>query len=171
MSGATPTTLIGQTLASPAGPLGVIAGSDGVVRAAGLRPLADVGLSLPGGWEWEPGRVATAIIEAVEAYTAGRLEALGQVPVSQPGTPFSQRVWSAVRAVPPGETVSYGEIAALAGRPRAARAAGSACGRNRVGLFVPCHRVVLATGAVASAGFGAGVKEALLRHEGVPSDP
>ena len=61
-------------------------------------------------------------------------------------TPFQHALVDAARAVPRGETVTYGELAALAGRPNAARAAGTFCAQNRFGLVVPCHRVVAAAG-------------------------
>jgi len=73
----------------------------------------------------------------------------------------------ALRAVPRGEVVTYGELAELAGAPRAARAAGSFCARNRLGLFVPCHRVVGASGLGSYGSFGLAYKRRLLELEGV----
>jgi methylated-DNA-[protein]-cysteine S-methyltransferase len=81
-------------------------------------------------------------------------------------TSFFDRCAAALRAVPRGEAVSYGELAALAGAPNAARAAGSFCARNRLGLFVPCHRVVGATGLGSYGSFGIEYKRRLLRLEG-----
>ncbi|MBN2176550.1 MAG: methylated-DNA--[protein]-cysteine S-methyltransferase [Demequinaceae bacterium] len=81
-----------------------------------------------------------------------------------------QRVWLAMRGIPAGEVVTYGELAVLAGNPRAARAAGHACARNVVGIFVPCHRVVSTTGL---GGYGLGgndLKRRLLQYEGVDVD-
>ena len=72
-----------------------------------------------------------------------------------------------LRAVPRGEVVTYGELAALAGHPRAARAAGTFCAQNRLGVFVPCHRVV-ASGGIGSFGdLGVGYKRRMLALEGV----
>jgi methylated-DNA-[protein]-cysteine S-methyltransferase len=73
----------------------------------------------------------------------------------------------ALRSVPWGEVVSYGELAALAGRPRAARAAGALCADNRFALIVPCHRVVAATGIGGYGTAGVAVKRRLLQLEGV----
>jgi methylated-DNA-[protein]-cysteine S-methyltransferase len=72
-----------------------------------------------------------------------------------------------LRAVPRGEVVTYGELAALAGRPGAARAAGTFCARNRFGILVPCHRVVGADGIGGYGDLGVDYKRRLLRLEGV----
>ncbi|HZT16658.1 MAG TPA: methylated-DNA--[protein]-cysteine S-methyltransferase [Gaiellaceae bacterium] len=73
----------------------------------------------------------------------------------------------ALRAVPRGEVVTYGELAALAGRPGAARAAGTFCARNRLGVFVPCHRVVAAGGIGTFGDLGVAYKRRMLALEGV----
>jgi methylated-DNA-[protein]-cysteine S-methyltransferase len=82
-------------------------------------------------------------------------------------TSFQRDLAAALRAVPWGEVVSYGELAALAGRPGAARAAGSFCAGNCFALFVPCHRVVAADGIGGYGDSGVGVKRRLLALEGV----
>ncbi len=82
-------------------------------------------------------------------------------------TAFQQELAAALRAVPWGETVSYGELAALAGRPGAARAAGSFCAENRFALIVPCHRVVASDGIGGYGPSGVGLKRRLLALEGV----
>ena len=69
-----------------------------------------------------------------------------QVPLKLEGTPFTRRIYEVVRRIPAGETLSYGEVADAAGRPGAARAVGSAMAKNPVCLFIPCHRVVGASG-------------------------
>ena len=76
---------------------------------------------------------------------------LRQFPVWQEGTALQQQIWAAVREVPAGETATYGEIALEVGRPRAARAVGTACARSLTTPFTPCHRIVSATGI---GGFG-----------------
>lgn len=82
--------------------------------------------------------------------------------------PFQRGVLEALhRGVPRGEVVTYGQLAALAGRPRAARAAGTACARNPVPLIVPCHRVVPSGGGVGFYGGGSEYKRTLLALEGV----
>lgn len=81
------------------------------------------------------------------------------------GTEFQQKVWRALRAIPYGETRTYGEIAAAVGNPKAARAVGMANHENRVLIAVPCHRVIGADGSLAGYGSGLDMKEALLRLE------
>ena len=76
---------------------------------------------------------------------------LTTIPVQQDGSELQQEIWEAVRAIPSGETATYGEVALDVGRPRAARAVGTACARNLTTPFTPCHRVVSAGGI---GGFG-----------------
>jgi O-6-methylguanine DNA methyltransferase len=82
-------------------------------------------------------------------------------------TPFQRALTEALRAVPRGEVVSYGELAALAGRPDAPRAAGALCAANRFAFVVPCHRVVAAHGIGGYGSAGVEVKRRLLALEGV----
>lgn len=81
------------------------------------------------------------------------------------GTPWQQTVWAAVRAIPFGETRTYGEIAAGLGRPRAARAMGRANATNPLPIVVPCHRVVGANGSLTGYAGGLHIKQRLLEHE------
>jgi O-6-methylguanine DNA methyltransferase len=100
---------------------------------------------------------------------------LGGVPTRYDGipidldwaTPLQHELAAAARAIPWGEVVSYGELAALAGRPRAARAAGSFCADNRFSLIIPCHRVVAANGIGGYGVAGPALKRRLLALEGV----
>lgn len=82
-------------------------------------------------------------------------------------TPLQRAIVDALRAVPRGEVVSYGDLAALAGRPRAPRAAGAVCAQNRFAFIVPCHRVVSANGIGGYGSTGIDVKHRLLALEGV----
>ena len=103
------------------------------------------------------------------SYFAGRRVSFDEVQLDLEWfTPFQRAVADALRRVPYGETVTYGELAALAGAPGAARAAGTFCARNRLGLFVPCHRVVGAGGLGSYGSLGLEYKKRLLRLEGVP---
>jgi len=81
------------------------------------------------------------------------------------GTPFQRSVWEALTTIPYGETRSYGEIAATVGRPRAARAVGSANNKNPIAIIVPCHRVVGSSGKLVGFAGGLDVKQALLDLE------
>jgi len=105
------------------------------------------------------------ILCALRAYADGDLPALDEIPVTQPGGEFHTAVRDAMRRIPPGRTVSYSELAAMAGRPAAARAAAGACARNRVAVVVPCHRVIRGDGGLGGYAFGLEVKQALLDFE------
>ena len=87
------------------------------------------------------------------------------MPLRMAGTPFQHLVWEGLRAIPYGETVSYAELARRIGRPGASRAVGSANGRNRFSIVVPCHRVIAADGTLGGYGGGLDRKEWLLQHE------
>jgi O-6-methylguanine DNA methyltransferase len=105
----------------------------------------------------------------LDAYLCGALRTF-ETPLDLRGTPFQRRVWAKVARVPYGATTSYGEIAARIGRPRAARAVGAANGANPLPLFVPCHRVVGADGALRGYGGGLKIKAALLQLESGAAD-
>ncbi len=110
---------------------------------------------------------ATEVVQLLQAYFAGEHVSLEEVPVDlEYETPFLSRCAVALRAVRRGEVVTYGELAALAGAPGAARAAGGFCARSRLSLFVPCHRVVSAGGLGSYGSYGTGYKRRLLALEG-----
>ncbi len=88
-----------------------------------------------------------------------------ELPVDVRGTAFQQRVWQELRRIPLGETRSYREVAEAVGAPGAARAVGSACGKNPVGIVVPCHRVIAADGGLGGYAWGLDVKRVLLDRE------
>jgi methylated-DNA-[protein]-cysteine S-methyltransferase len=108
------------------------------------------------------------VADLVQAYLAGDDVDLNAVPVDlEYETPFLRRCAEALRSIPRGETVTYGELAALAGAPGAARAAGTFCARNRHSIFVPCHRVVGAGGLGGYGSFGLDYKRRLLALDGI----
>lgn len=88
------------------------------------------------------------------------------IPLDVQGTAFQEAVWEQLRAIPPGETRSYGEIAAAIGKPGAVRAAGSANGANHVAVLIPCHRVVRSDGSIGGYAYGKEIKRELLKREG-----
>jgi methylated-DNA-[protein]-cysteine S-methyltransferase len=106
------------------------------------------------------------LIKPITGYFDGDLQALDAIPVHQPGAPSRQRLWAALRAVPPGRTVSYTQLAAQAGCPRAPRAAGAACALNLIAPVVPCHRALRMDGSLGGYYYGLDRKTWLLRHEG-----
>ncbi len=99
------------------------------------------------------------------AYFEGDLGAFDGIACDGGGTPFQRRVWDALRRIAPGETTTYGALAAKLGRPGAARAVGLACGRNPIAIAVPCHRVVGADGRLTGYAGGLERKRWLLDHE------
>lgn len=107
---------------------------------------------------------------ALTAYFDGDVRAMDTLPVLQPGGAFRQAAWKVMRDVPPGETITYAELATRAGSPLAARAAGSACAKNLIAPVVPCHRIVRGADAPAARrlggyAYGLSRKEWLLAHE------
>jgi len=91
---------------------------------------------------------------------------LSDIPLDVAGTAFQHRVWDELRRIPPGETRSYGQLAATLGQPGASRAVGGANGANPVAVLVPCHRVVAADGTLGGYAYGLTIKQELLRREG-----
>lgn len=150
------------TQATPIGDLGVVAVGGTVVRVA--LPGADLDPG-PGARPGRDERIAAQLDE----YFAGRRTRF-DVPVALDAVPgeFRRRVLATLAAgVGHGETVTYGELAAMAGRPGASRAVGGAMAANPVPILVPCHRVVAAGGRIGGYGGGLGTKRALLALEGV----
>ncbi|WP_181064340.1 methylated-DNA--[protein]-cysteine S-methyltransferase [Pseudoclavibacter sp. AY1F1] len=114
-----------------------------------VRPLAD----------------ADPALAAVRAYDNGDPALLETIDIHQDGTELRRAMWKAARLVEPGTLASYGDVAAIAGHPRAARAAASACGACLVGLFVPVHRIVRSSGKLAGHADDIAVRQALIDHE------
>jgi methylated-DNA-[protein]-cysteine S-methyltransferase len=145
------------TLDSPIGPLGLVASETGLravlfhghrVRPEGRSPIL--------------GETACQL----DAYFDGELETF-DLPLELHGTDFQRRCWLALRSIPIGQTVSYGEQARRLGfGPDAARAVGAANGRNPIPIVLPCHRVIGADGSLTGFGGGLHVKRFLLEHEG-----
>jgi methylated-DNA-[protein]-cysteine S-methyltransferase len=134
----------------------------GAVVASSFRPSGDATGSAA-----EAHPMLAQVAAAVAAWDSGEdLAAIGRIPVALPHGGFRNRAWAALREVPAGATVSYAGLAALAGNAAAARAAGTACAKNPVAPFVPCHRVVSAGGDLGGYGYGTAMKRAMLDHEG-----
>jgi methylated-DNA-[protein]-cysteine S-methyltransferase len=114
------------------------------------------------------GSKAQTLVQRIQAYFAGEPARFDDVDLELEGwTPFQLAVLRALRRIPYGEVVSYGDLARLAGHPRAQRAAGTFCANNRFGLIVPCHRVVSADGLGSYGSLGVDYKQRLLSLEGV----
>lgn len=173
-----PAPLLVSTLDTPDGPFTLVEDEDGTVRASGWtgdvpallsRARIPTGRAIvtsaapPAGSGTSPGA------GAVRAFYEGDPGPALRVPVTQTGTEFQLAVWAGLRRIPVGTTLTYGELATATGRPRAVRAVGAACGRNAVALFVPCHRVVGAGGALTGFAWGVDLKRHLLELEGALS--
>ena len=169
-------------MSTPIGPLELVAGPAGlravlwpgedgsrVARAVGSVALPDSsGRDQGPGGESSDVAVADAHLDAAEAqlaeYFAGTRRTF-DLDLDPAGTDFQLRAWKALRRIPYGQTISYGEQAAELGDPGAARAVGAANGRNPLSIVVPCHRVVAASGALTGFAGGLDTKAWLLDHE------
>lgn len=154
------TTLRARTVPSPLGPI-TLAGDDVLTYLT-----MDHQAHAPDRSSWPEDRSAFAEAAAqLRAYFAGELREF-DVEMRLEGTEFQLEVWSALRAIPYGETRSYGWLAEQVGRPGASRAVGAANGRNPIGIIVPCHRVIGADGSLTGYGGGLERKRLLLELEG-----
>lgn len=149
--------------------------------------LADAGVVLAAGWTADPEAILdrlrpaerpadVAVVEAsdpdvagpaaaVRAYYDGDLDAVHAVEVRQFGSAWRHSGWERLRAITPGEPLSYARFAAELGNPSAVRAAASICATNAPALFVPCHRVLRGDGSLGGFAWGVDVKRSLLARE------
>jgi AraC family transcriptional regulator of adaptative response/methylated-DNA-[protein]-cysteine methyltransferase len=146
------------------GPMLVAATEKGICRLSFSEGPEALAARFPQA-EVKPGDDAFAalcdeVIAAVEQPGRAR-----NLPLDVQGTAFQEAVWRQLHAIPPGETRSYGEIAAALGKPGASRAVGQANGANPVAVLTPCHRVVAADGSLGGYAWGEAIKRELLRRE------
>ena len=163
--------LLEDKIATPLGPLWVIADEQFNLRAVEGEEYSNrmvelltihyrtgderIGASNPGG-----------LSEKLANYFEGDLSIIDTLPTATAGTPFQREVWQALRAIPCGQVMHYGQLAEELGRAGAARAVGAANGSNPVSIVVPCHRVIGRNGTMTGYAGGVQRKEWLLRHEG-----
>ncbi|MCW3836519.1 bifunctional DNA-binding transcriptional regulator/O6-methylguanine-DNA methyltransferase Ada [Sphingomonas canadensis] len=151
------------------GPLLIAATGKGLCRVAFDEDAIQLARRFPAA-EIEQGGAALA---ELAARVVAEVEAPGRhadLPLDVQGTAFQEAVWQALRAIPPGETRSYAQLAAEAGNPRAVRAAGTACGANHVAIVIPCHRAQRADGSMGGYAYGIDRKLVLRRREGVEEE-
>ncbi len=170
MRNAQPETLTLDRVSTPVGEVLLVTDGEGAVRALDFADYEDrmtrlLARHAPGA-SLTAGRAPERVRAAVERYFGGDLRALDGLPVTTGGTDFQRSVWKALRAIPAGETRTYGQLAAAIGSPKAVRAVGLANGRNPVALIVPCHRVIGANGTLTGYAGGLERKRWLLQHEG-----
>jgi len=108
-----------------------------------------------------------ALVTALSGYFKGDLDRLSGITWRVAGTPFQQKVWSALPGIPAGQTMSYGAMAAQLQSPRAMRAVGHANGANPISVVLPCHRLIGSDGKLVKYGGGLSRKRWLLQHERV----
>jgi len=159
-----PLTLV----ASPSGLRAVLWSVDDATRVPGVALDEMPSRSDDAPPRSEPPRSEGAIIEQaaeeLDEYFEGARRSF-DVPLDPVGTAFQRRAWAALRTIPYGETVTYGEQAERLGDRRKARAVGAANGRNPISIIVPCHRVVGSNGSLTGFAGGLDVKAWLLDHE------
>jgi methylated-DNA-[protein]-cysteine S-methyltransferase len=154
-----------STVDTPIGPFTVVADDDAVLASGWTAAVERLLCLVPPLPAPEPRADLGAITKAVLAYHDGDLAAIDGFAVRQSSGAFLTAAWAALRAVPAGEPVTYTELADLAGRPAAVRAAAQACARNAAALFIPCHRVIRTDGTLGGFRWGLPVKRWLLAHE------
>jgi methylated-DNA-[protein]-cysteine S-methyltransferase len=158
-------------LPTPIGELHIVCDNDGALRATfwtdreeNLRRALER-IYAPLHIEMEPEQNPHGLADALADYFAGDVCAIDGLAVNTAGTPFQREVWQALREIPCGTTISYGELARRIGRPAAVRAVGLANGANPIGVVVPCHRVIGSNGSLTGYGGGIERKRWLLDHE------
>jgi methylated-DNA-[protein]-cysteine S-methyltransferase len=156
--------LFADSFSTPFGPFSAAFNPEGALVATAFGDLAAVQKRYGSCDVTLDRQVGRNVREQVLAYCAGdRIDFT--VPLAARGTAFQNRVWSALREIPLGETRSYGQLAAMLGSPAASRAVGRANATNPICLIVPCHRVIGSDGSLTGFAFGEQLKQRLLDHE------
>jgi methylated-DNA-[protein]-cysteine S-methyltransferase len=157
-------------MATPIGEALIVTDPDGILRALDWADRESDMLRLLrlhyGPLVPEPGAAPADLKRRIRHYLGGDLAGLAAIEWRAAGTPFQRAVWAALTAIAPGQTMTYGGLAARLGHPTAVRAVGRANGSNPVSLVVPCHRVIGADGSLTGYGGGVERKAWLLVHEG-----
>lgn len=152
---------------SPIGPLTLVAEDGRLSQLLMEDPVH--GRELPPGATWDD-EGFTEVRAQLDSYFAGERRAF-DLPLAPVGTAFQREVWTALRAIPFGTTVSYAALAARVGRPKASRAVGTANGHNPLAIIVPCHRVIASDGGLGGYNYGLDRKRFLLALEGAHLRP
>jgi methylated-DNA-[protein]-cysteine S-methyltransferase len=153
--------IIPTAIDSPVGGLLLWSNGESLRQIDFLAEGDSVTFSTPGR---ENGAFLDDVIHQLNAYFAGDLQSF-DLPLAPRGTPFQLGVWKRLCEIPYGETITYGELAALMGNPKAARAVGLANGSNPIPIIIPCHRVIGSSGKLVGYGGGLPRKEKLLSLE------
>jgi methylated-DNA-[protein]-cysteine S-methyltransferase len=171
MNAKPPETFGLDRLQTPIGTALLVTDADGVLRALDWKEyeprMKDLLRLQCGAVTLKDARSPSALRSALSAYFKGDLDRLKEIKWRVGGTPFQQKVWAALPRIPVGTTMSYGALAAKLDVPKAVRAVGHANGSNPIGVVVPCHRLIGASGSLVKYGGGLERKRWLLKHEGV----
>lgn len=164
-------TFLLERVPTPLGEMLVVTDEQGLLRAldwhdheARMREL--MRRQYPG----EPAQLRdtahpSSVTQAMQAYFDGDIAVIHRLEVVTGGTEFQRQVWTALRGIPDGETISYGELARRIGKPAAVRAVGLANGANPISIVLPCHRVIGSNRSLTGYGGGLARKQWLLQHE------
>lgn len=172
-----PLTFLMDSLATPIGQLIYVCDREGALRMVDWSDHETRALRLLGihygkrGYALAKQRDPFGLTTRLAAYFAGETSVIDGIPTATAGTPFQREVWRALRTIPAGVTISYGQLAHRVGRPAAVRAVGLANGSNPIGVVVPCHRVIGANGSLTGYGGGLHRKQWLLAHERAHATP
>ena len=167
----TPLTFLSDSLDTPIGHLIYVCDQQGSLRMVDWSDYEARALRLLGihygkdGFAFTRQRDPFGLTTRLASYFAGDIAAIDDIPTATAGTTFQREVWRALRNIPAGTTISYGELARRIDRRNAVRAVGLANGSNPVSIVVPCHRVIGANGSLTGYGGGLHRKEWLLAHE------
>lgn len=164
--------LLEDKIATPLGPLWVLCDEEYHLRAVEWEEHSDRMVELLDIHYRAAGYIRVAVSnpnglsQKLTDYFAGDLSIIESLQTATTGTPFQRQVWQALRTIPCGQVMHYGQLAETLGRRGAARAVGAANGANPVSIVVPCHRVIGRNGTMTGYAGGVSRKEWLLRHEG-----
>ena len=161
-------TILASTMTTPVGPLTLLV-NDGQVCAGGFTDDVDH-LTCFTRKKHRTAQIEVVedlgpIAEALEAYFRGKVTALDSIPVSVQGGPFQERVWAALREIPPGTPTTYHALAVRLGGEKLARAVGMANATNPIAPIIPCHRLIGSDGHLTGYYWGLSRKRWLLDHE------
>lgn len=160
--------LTSRTVPTPDGPFTVLEDDASAVVASGWSDDVRAVLRqarIADDWTVRAASSSSPATDAVEAYYSGDLAAIDTLNVHQSGTELQHAVWDQLRRIPIGLPLTYSQLADKIGRPQAFRAVAGACARNSAALFVPCHRVIAASGSLAGFAWGVETKSSLLARE------
>lgn len=132
--------------------------------SANDEAIIEIGFSKPENVIWRDNSILWECKSELQEYFAGQRKAFN-VPINISGTEFQNAVWKKLLDIPYGQVISYGELAAAIGKPKAARAVGNACNRNPIAIIIPCHRVIGKCGSLTGYAGGIGLKARLLELE------